>query len=137
MKVLFADIECAFDFVCYGMRGGNSAILDKETGKIYYDSALGDFDEIPDGVMASEHTIELPHKNDLDLGSRLVFRFVGKFMPDDYDTVQKIFSRRSAYAYYKDLLEEKEMLDAWHTYENAATQAAIRKWCAENGIELM
>ena len=57
-------------------------------------------------------------------------------MPDEYDTVRKIFSRRSAYAYYKDLLIEKEMLDAWYAYENAATRKAVREWCANEEIEL-
>ncbi|MEA2068427.1 MAG: hypothetical protein U9P12_04435 [Verrucomicrobiota bacterium] len=137
MKTEFHDIDTAFDFVSYGRPGEHSAILDKGSGKIYYESVFGDSDGVPDEVLDSGNTVEIPRKNLLDLGQRLVFRFVGEFMPDDFGRVETIFSRRSAYAYYKDLLEEREMLDSWHAYEKAATQKAIREWCADEGIELL
>ena len=137
MKMKFSEIEDAFEFVGCGGYGDHTALLDKKMGRIYFQSEYGDFDEIPDEISESEDTLEIPHKRDFNLGSRLVFRFVDEFMSDDYDRVQKIFSRRSAYAYYKDLLEERDMLDAWYTYENTATQKAIREWCVEEHIELV
>ena len=42
----FNDIEIAFMFVNGGPRGENSAYLDTETGKIFYQSEMGDIDEI-------------------------------------------------------------------------------------------
>ena len=136
MKIKFSEIEDAFEFVGCAGHGEHTALLDKKDGKIYFRSEYSDFDEIPDEVYESDSVVEIPHKKSLDLGTRLVFRFVGEMMPDEYDTVHKIFSRRSAYAYYKDLLVVKEMLDSWYAYENAATQKAVREWCADEEIEL-
>lgn len=136
MKIKFSEIEDAFFFASAGGYGEHTALLDKKAGKIYFHSEYGDFDEIPEEAWESEDTVEIPHKNDLDLGQRLVFRFVDEVMPDDCDTVRKIFSRRSAYAYYKDLLEEKDMLDRWYAFEGTVTKETLREWCSDNGIEL-
>ena len=132
----FSEVEDALEFVSFGGYGENTAFLDKKTGKFYFQSAYGDSEEVPDGVIGAEETVSVPHKRDFNLGSRLVFRFVGQHMSDDYDRVETIFSRRSAYAYFKDLLAEREMLDAWYAYEKAATEKTIREWCADEGIEL-
>ena len=136
MKIKFSKIEDAFEFVSSGGYGDQAALLDKKTGAIYFQSEYGDFDEIPDEKWESDNTLEIPHKKSLDLGTHLVFRFVDEFMPDDYGRVQNIFSRRSAYAYYRDLLAERGILDKWYTYENSATQRAVREWCADEGVEL-
>jgi len=136
MKVKLSEIEDAFFFVSAGAPEEHSALLDKKTGKIYFHSDYSDFDEIPDEAWESEDTSEIPHKHDLDLGQRLVFRFVREVVPDGYDEVSKIFSRRSAYAYYKDFLESKGLLDRWYAYEDGATKEVLREWCADNGIEL-
>ncbi len=136
MKIKFSEIESAFELVGYGGYGENTALLDKKTGTFYFHSEYGDFEEIPDEIWEADETLKIPHKNDFDLGLRLVFRFVDEFMTDDYNRVQTIFSRRSAYAYYKDLLADRGLLDAWYTYENAATQKAIREWCVDEGLEL-
>ena len=37
---------------------------------------------------------EIPRKDDLDLGNRLVFRFVDTHVPDDYGRVRDVFSSR-------------------------------------------
>ena len=35
-----------------------------------------------------------------------------------------------------DLLVRRGALDQWYDFSNKAEEAALRKWCAENGIEL-
>jgi len=50
----------------------NQTILCKETGEICYISEMGDSDDLPDDVDESEKYIEIPHKNELDLGKNLV-----------------------------------------------------------------
>jgi hypothetical protein len=47
-----------------------------------------------------------------------------------------IFSRRGAYRRYKDLLEQKGLLDEWYDFEQQRTRQALLDWCEENGIEL-
>jgi hypothetical protein len=37
----------------------------------------------------------------------------------------------------KALLANAGQLDAWHRYEAAATEHALREWCESNGFELV
>ncbi len=136
---LFRDIEYAMMFVSSAGYGENSAILDKATGKIYYQSAFGDFEEL-EGLEENEYDpdihIEIPHKNDLDLGKELVFKFVEKTMPDSYDRVYNIFGKRGAYSRYKDLLDSKGLLQKWYDFEKQKEQVALIQWCQENEINI-
>jgi hypothetical protein len=54
----------------------------------------------------------------------------------DYDEVRHIFSRRGAYRRYRDLLVRRGALERWYDFSNKSEETALRKWCAENGIEL-
>ena len=81
-----------------------------------------------------EKYVKLPNKRDLDLGPRLVMRFTREELPDRYDEVAEIFSRRGAYRRFKDLLEHEGALDKWFEFENAAEEKALREWCADNGV---
>jgi len=136
MRFKFDDIESAFDFVSWGDYGLHSAFLRKDTGRIFYLSELGDSDEVTEEDRESEEVVYIPHKNDLDVGTDLVFDFVRVRLPGDYDTVRGIFSRRGAYSRFKDFLESRGVLQAWYDFENAAQEKALREWCKENGIEL-
>jgi len=80
--------------------------------------------------------IEIPHKNDLDLGQSLVFEFAEQRLPDDLDLVQQIFRRRGAYARFKALLEDRGLLQSWYDFENRREEEALRKWCLQNEVEL-
>jgi hypothetical protein len=135
----FRDIHDALMFVSSSGYGENSAILNKSKGKIYYRSEYGDIDELedfPEEKYDPEIHIRIPHKNDLDLGRDMVFKFVERFIPDDYDKVAKIFRERGAYSRYKDLLESKGMLQKWYDFENQQEQLALLQWCKENEIDI-
>ena len=84
----------------------------------------------PDGC------IPLPHKNELDLGKKLVLNFAREMFPDDVGNVERIFSRRGAYRRFKAFLEERDILDLWYDYENSAQEAALRSWSEWNEIVL-
>jgi hypothetical protein len=136
MPISFADLQDAFLFVNLGAPGENEAYLDRQSGKIYCRSEYGDDDEeLPDDIDDDKY-IAIPDKRELDLGKALVLDFVSQVLPDDYDAVRRIFSRKGAYGRYKDLLAERGALDRWYDFENKAEEAALREWCAENGIEL-
>jgi hypothetical protein len=47
-----------------------------------------------------------------------------------------IFSRRGAYRRYKELLVRRDALERWYDFSNKSEAAALREWCAENGIDL-
>jgi hypothetical protein len=136
MKIKFEDIEEAFDFVSFGFYGDHTAVLDKSTGQIYWNSDSGDLHEIPDEILESNDAIEVPHKNDLGLGKQLVFDFVRSNIPGDYEHIRLIFSRRGAYARYKDFLESKDLLQSWYEFESKVQEKALREWCKDNEIEL-
>jgi uncharacterized protein UPF0158 len=122
--------------VSSGGMGENEAYLDRQSGKIYWHSEFGDNDEeLPDDI-DDEKYIAIPYKTELDLGKPLVLDFAREFLPDDYNQVRQIFSRRGAYRRYKELLVRRAALERWHDFSNKAEEAALREWCAENGIDL-
>ena len=132
----YSDIEDAFLFVSMSPPYEHYAYLNKETGEKYYVSELGDSDELPADWEENEKLITIPHKNDLNLGRDLVFDFISASLPDQFDNVRGIFSRKGAYARFKDLLESKGQLEAWYEFERKATEEALRGWCKENDISL-
>lgn len=73
---------------------------------------------------------------ELDLGEPLVLDFVRQFLPGDYDEIRRIFTRKGAYGRFKELLVERGALNCWYEFSSKAEEAALREWCAENGIEL-
>ena len=137
MKIRFDDIENAFLFTSMGSMSENQAILCKETGEIYYISEMGDSDNLPDDVDESDKYIEIPYKNELDLGRNLVFQFVSKHIPEEIVKVEKIFRKKGAYSAFKTLLEQKGLLDQWHDYEDSRQSEALRKWCKDNKIDII
>ena len=132
----FSDLQLAFEFVSGGGMGENEAYLDRQSGKIYWHSEFSDNDEeLPDDI-DDEKYISIPDKRELDLGTPLVLDFAREFLPDDYDEVRHIFSRRGAYRRYKELLVRRDALERWYDFSNKSEEAALREWCVENRIHL-
>ncbi len=135
----FSDIQDALMFVSSSVYGQNTALLNKSTWKIFFNSESGDLDDMDE--FAEEQYdptihIEIPHKNELGLGQNLVFKFVDQFIPDDAIKVDKIFKKRGAYSQFKDFLESKGILQKWYDYEQQCEQLAILQWCEENNIDI-
>ena len=110
-----------------------------DTGRIYWQSDDLDLDnteELPDDLDTSDRYIAVPHKNDLNLGRRLVLAFADQELPDDADTIGNYFRRRGAYARFKDLLHARDALQRWYDFEECATEAALLAWCEANDIQL-
>lgn len=135
LKIKYRDVETAYMMANTGGYGESTSLLDKTTGNFYYQSDNSD-EIIPAEVYDSGDVVSFPDKNDFDLGSRLVFRFIRETFPDGYDKVSEIFTRRGAYGRYKKWLIANNLLDKWLEYSDAAEEAALREWCADNGIEL-
>ena len=134
MRVNWFQLELAFEYVGGGPYE-NRAVLCRESGEFLLHSEYGDnFDEWPDDVDNEHEYLAIPRNRDLDLGQPLVFAFARDFLPDEYDEVRRIFTRRGAYARFKDLLVRRKALGQWHAFENAATERALRQWCDENGV---
>ena len=136
MAIKFSDIEHAFFYVSSAPMTANTAILCKETGEIFYASDYDDENQIPEEIYFREDCIEIPHRNDLDLGRNLVFEFVEQYMPEDFERVREILRRKGAYGKYKDLLEDRNILQKWYDFENARQTETLREWCEDNEIAL-
>ncbi|MFO7593207.1 MAG: hypothetical protein R6X15_04070 [Pseudomonadota bacterium] len=136
MAVNFKDIQDAFDFVNFGQMYAHQAFLDKETGKIYWHSEFGENEEeLPEDI-DSEKYIEIPHKNELELGKRLVLEFAYEYLPSEASNIDEIFRKKGAYSKFKSLLERKGVLNKWYEFETLAQENTLRAWCEENGIKV-
>lgn len=112
------DLDLAFDWVSGAPEGQNFAYVSLDTGAIYWVSEFNDTeDEVPDDLEDSDRYISIPHKNELDLGSSLVFRFVDEELPEQRHRVADIFHHRGAYARFKHLLAAHHALEKWYAYE--------------------
>jgi hypothetical protein len=139
IKVKYDDIAFAFDFVSSDRPYINEAYLSKETGKFYYDSPYADddmFDTPPEDVINTDDYIQIPHKNDLNLGYRLVRAFVRIHIPEEMSQVELFFNAPGAYARLKDLLKREDLLQEWYQFEADRTESKLRSWCELKGIEL-
>jgi hypothetical protein len=140
MPTSFEDILLAFEFVGSSYPGVNRAILCRPTGKIYYQSDDLGLDEVnvelPAEDADGEGYIAIPDKRDLDLGKPLALDFAAEFLPDDFDDVRNMFSRRGAYQKFKALLTRRHALERWYAFEEKATNQALRDWCEANAIEV-
>ena len=84
----------------------------------------------------ADRYLEIPHKNDFDLGNQLAFRFVRERLPGQSRRVADIFHRRGAHRRFKELLAAEGCLEQWYAFETEATDQALREWCQENDIQL-
>ena len=138
VTVKYEDLSAAFDFVSYGPPMDHEAYISLDTGVIYWVSEANPVDEdIPDDLETSDRYIAVPHKNDLDLGSRLALDFVAAELPDRLVEAQNVFRHRGAYGRFKELLTMKGCLDKWYAFEAESTAAALKSWCAEHGIAVV
>ena len=137
MPVSFREILDGFELASMGP-GDHQAILCRGTGKIYWQSESSDLDELdeelPDDIEDDEKYIALPNKQELGLGKPLVLDFARECLPNDFDEVRYIFSKRGAYPKFKALLARRNALDSWYDFESKATERALRAWCELNEI---
>ena len=78
----------------------------------------------------------IPGKKDLELGKTLVLEFARQYLPDEFDKIRRIFSKRGAYGQFKELLHRKRALDRGYEFENKATEDALREWCEAHGLTI-
>jgi Uncharacterised protein family (UPF0158) len=138
VAVKFDDISLAFDFVSSAAPMEHGAYISLERGQIFWMSEFTSMDEeVPDDLETSDRYVAIPHKNDLNLGRELAFRFVAEYLPNRYGDVQTCFRSKGAYSQFKQLLRDEAMLDKWYSFEAAAVEKAILEWCEQNGIEII
>jgi hypothetical protein len=134
--VKFDDLLDAFEFVSGAQPMEHEAYLCIETAVIYYCSELGDSEElIPDDIDDVDKYVAIPHKNDLDLGTRLAIRFADEHLADAGDDVQELFRHKGAYRRFRNLIERRGVLQQWYDFEDKSKKEALHRWCEDNGIK--
>jgi len=134
--VKFFDIESAFEFVSSAPLCSNTALVSKTTGETYWRSDMAGEDDFPDGYEEDPDLLEIPHKNELDCGQALVWRFVERELPEEYARVRGFFSRAGAYGRFKAFLEGRGLFEDWNAFESSRTEDALRAWCKDVGLDL-
>jgi hypothetical protein len=130
------ELEMAFAFFA-GMEEDCQAYVSKRDGSIVQDVEVLSGEPCPvEDIEFNDDYLPLPDKRELDLGTRLVWRFVRQEIPGLEPKVREIFSRRGAYRRWKDFLDRNDLLDQWYSFENEATTRALLEWCEENGVPI-
>lgn len=134
----FEEIDDAFFFVNSDSYGMHRALLCLDNGRIYFHSEMDDpeDDELSEDNFDCDNFIEIPHKNDLNMGQALVFEFAEDQMPGDLNRVMSIFDNRGAYRKFKDLLECRGLLESWYEFESRRMKEALMEWVKDNEIKL-
>jgi hypothetical protein len=128
MAVSFSDLQLAFEFVSSGGMGENEAYIDRQSGKIYWHSEVGDNDEeLPDDIDDGKY-VSIPTRESSILGSLWPWISLVSSSP----TTTTKFAKSSA----GELLVRRGALERWYDFSNNFKETALREWCAENGIEL-
>ena len=129
------ELLAAYEWVS----AGEAAAVDAEAyisridGQIHW-CGEGVDEEPPEDIEDGTAYIAVLRKSELDLGRSLALRFAEEHLPRSWEEVDGYFRQRGAYSRFKSLLERVGQLDAWHQYEQAATEEALSEWCAENGF---
>ena len=135
--VSYADLEAALDWVSSGAAMENSAFVSRATGATHWSSEVIELEtELPEDVEDGSLYLAVPHKNELNLGRKLALKFSEETLPGSYSQVVGFFRQRGAYGRFKDFLERRNALSAWHEYEAKAVEQALREWCGEHGLQL-
>jgi hypothetical protein len=119
MLVRLSGLLEAFEWASASGPFENAAYLDRSSGKFWLVSDLDDSgEEAPEDVGDDSLYLTVPSKSELDLGRNLALRFASEHLPQHSAKVRDFFGARGAYARFKDLLEERGLLDVWYTYES-------------------
>ena len=136
VSVDWNDLLNTFEFTSLGQPHEHEAVLCRKTGKfLWLTDVEEDIEAWPDDADDKEKYLAIPHKKELDLGKPLVLEFARQFLPDQFAEVRRMFDRRGAYARFIDLLRHNA-LDRRYDFENKATEAALREWCALNELTI-
>ena len=132
------ELEFAYEAVNFDGSSGEMRIyVSKTTGEIVWASEEITGEKCPvEDIEDNVDYIPIPNKYDLDVGQRLVWRFVDMHIPGLYDKVREIFSRKGAYSRYKQFLEYNGILEKWYDFENTQLREALSEWCEQNEIKL-
>ena len=135
--VSFDEILAGLEWASAAGSFGNEAYVNRISGKIFCSSSSADVEkDLPENIEDEKVYLALPSKGDLGLGRELALRFVEAHLPESYELTYGYFQSRGAYQRFKALLDRKDRLEDWYAFEQAAVDEALRRWSAENDLQL-
>lgn len=137
-SVSLAELLLAYEWVSAGDAGAGECevYVSREMGTHHWCGDGADEDP-PDDVGDESLYVAVPRRSELDLGRSLALCFVAERLPGEHEATLDYFRKRGAYARFKSMLERNGELDAWHDYEQQATETALRAWCSEHGFTVV
>ena len=134
-SVSYAELEFAYMICDQSQIVETVGFVCAKTGAIHID---GDEEEgtLPDDLYENSQYVQIPDKQELDLGVGLVFKFILENDSEIYDQVRSIFRSRGAYHRYKELLDSRQKLNQWYEFEASAIKHELTQWCNEHGIDV-
>lgn len=132
------DLELAYEAADFDGGSGEVRIyVSKTTGEIVWDAEEFSGEPCPvEDIEDNDDYVLVPNKYDLDMGNRLVWRFVDLEIPGLYEKVREIFRRKGAYSRFKQFLEYNGILQKWFDFESAELRKALIEWCEDNKIKM-
>lgn len=131
----YNELELALEFVSGGVIASANAYISRDTGNIYWESSELE-EELPQDIEDSELYVQVPSKNELDLGKPLALKFAAEHLSESYSTVEEIFRSQGAYGRFKSLLESKDSLENWYEFEQASVKTALNEWAESEGFSI-
>jgi hypothetical protein len=126
MNIKFSDVLDLFELVNFGSQFDHEGYICKASGKTYFHSEFGDYEEeLPNDITDKKYLV-IPHKNELNLGTNLAFDFTQEYLPARVEKVRSIFHRKGAYAKFKSLLESTGNIEEWYKFEAKRTEQVLR-----------
>jgi hypothetical protein len=135
-SVKYDELLAAYEWVSSSPEDCD-AFVSRVTGNVHWSSSTIELDdELPEDIEDGGIYVSVPSKHDLNLGKDLALTFAEEQLADSYQTVENFFRQRGAYGRFKDFLERKGCLETWYAYEAKATEQALRKWAAAEGLSI-
>lgn len=102
------------------------------TGTVYLRAGMvGSHTALPDDIREEGKYVPVPGAGRLGLGQALVLDFVRQHMPGEEADV-----RAGGFARFTKLARERGVLARWHALRQERTQAVLRDWCTQHGLQL-
>lgn len=138
VHIVFSELRDVYEYVSGEQPQENFAYLCLETSCFFlYSEFENNEEELPEDIHDSSKYIEIPNKNELQLGRDLAINFSADMLPEILDEVYEIFRARGAYSRFKNLLEKYNNLQQWYVYEENEIVSALQQWCSDNKILIL
>ncbi len=117
------------------------AFIDVATGAILTSTTFDDSEseeDLPEDIDNEEKYLPMPTSRDLELGSRVVFRFAEQELnADEKEWVFDIFRSKGAYRKFRSFLENRNYTKKWYAFEESEQRRALQEWCEQHGLEMI